>query len=120
MPGKIPGIFNKQIHENMARKFIITATDFRMADVELHSDLCKNLKNVLGGGLWFIDRETNILYLWGASMDFGYAYPAAIKEALPNALISPSLDGFKVMHSPIVTKQFPELSTFTEIYTLSQ
>jgi hypothetical protein len=104
----------------MARKFIVTKEEFRMGNVEFHKELDKGLEHmVLGGGMWHMDDREKILYLWGSSIDYGYAEPRIIKHVLEHAWLSPSLSDFKVMHSPIHGKLMPEHDTFTELIQLT-
>lgn len=120
----------------MARKFIISEDRFIMGNVTLHMDLIPHKRTqdrmsgfqinsnprdhsfrVLGGGRWDTDKENKILYLWGASVDYGYAEPAQIKRAIesPETFISSSMEGWDVLHSPIISDQIPELETFTKL-----
>lgn len=72
---------------------------------------------VLGGGLWQTDKEAHILYLWGASADFGPVTAEQIKEALdsPDTWISRTMIGWKVQYSPYISKDLPNLATFIDI-----
>lgn len=118
----------------MARKFIISENKFIMGNVQLHMDLIPRQQPntsfaplarapkvekmvVIGGGRWETDKEKKILYLWGASMDYGYAEPAHIKRAVesPETLISPFMEGWDVLHSPVISNDMPEIETFTKL-----
>ena len=108
----------------MARKFIVTDKQFVHANVEFHMDMINSLSDksrpVLGGGRWHIDESRKILYLWGESVDFGYARPEDIKRALEaeDTWISPRIEGFTVMHSPIIMANMPEAEDFEPLMIL--
>lgn len=108
----------------MARKFIVTEKQFVYANVELHMDMIKNLSDkerpVLGGGRWHIDESKKVFYLWGESVDFGYAKPEDIKRAIEaeDTWITPRLEGFVVMHSPVIMANMPDEEDFTELMVL--
>lgn len=118
----------------MARKFIISEDKFIMGNVELHMDLIPrqqpNTHNnpfhkapkeepmvVLGGGRWETDNDNKILYLWGASTDYGYAEPEKIKHAIasPETWISQSMTGWQIKHAPIIINTLPDLSAFVDL-----
>ena len=96
-----------------------------MGNVGYHSDLASRLDKetlpVLGGGRWDVDHEKKIFYLWGASVDYGYAQPEQIKRAIqsPDTWISNSLNDFEVMHSPIISDYAPDEETFTKLLVLN-
>lgn len=108
----------------MARKFIVTEKQFVYANVELHMDMIKSLSDkerpILGGGRWDIDEGKKIFYLWGESVDFGYAQPEDIKRAIESddTWISPRLEGFTVLHSPIIMANMPEPEDFQVLMIL--
>lgn len=54
----------------LRQKFIITKDNFQLGRVVFHRDL--NPK-AIAGGYWFWDQKEDILYLYGASSDFGWA-----------------------------------------------
>lgn len=55
-------------------KWIIQDNELRMGRVVSHSDLCRmDGGDVKGGGLWYHETETNTLYLYNKSHDFGQA-----------------------------------------------
>lgn len=95
-----------------------------MGNVGYHSELASRLDKqtlpVLGGGRWDVDPEKKIVYLWGASMDFGYAKPEYIKTAMESeeTWISQSLHGFQVKHSPIISDTLPDLETFVDLLVI--
>lgn len=121
----------------MARKFLLLNGAFRMGNVSYHKDLLPQKASSIhsmfnrpkvqepepvtkGGGRWDTDNEKKILFLWGSSMDFGYAEPEEIKKALESegTWISQSLNGYQVMHSPVHSDILPKLDTFTLLTTL--
>lgn len=122
----------------MARKFLIIDGTFRFGNVDYHKDLLPKKGNsqslmshvlspvkqvdpiISGGGRWSVDNGKKILYLWGSSMDFGYAKPEDIKKAIESedTWISQSLNGFEVMHSPMHSDGLPPADTFTLLTTL--
>jgi len=104
----------------MAKKFIITDTTFKMGVVSYHSELRDKQEPVLGGGRWLADQSKQTLYLWGASMDFGYAHPVEIEPRIKEAFgISLQYPGYTVMHSPLLSDHLPELDTFKELCKLA-
>jgi hypothetical protein len=110
----------------MARKFIVTDKQFIYANVELHMDMVKNLSDkerpVLGGGRWDIDEGKRVMYLWGESIDYGYAKPDDIKRAIEgeDTWVSPRLEGFTVLHSPIIMASRPEEEDFEVLMILPE
>lgn len=109
-----------------------------MGNVELHKDLCKSGRGrsrvgmltlvreqereeaepVLGGGYWDTDHENKVLYLWGSSVDFGFAKPEDIAERLKTAWISSGLNGYTVMHSGVCAPVLPPVDTFSVLTIL--
>jgi hypothetical protein len=58
----------------MAKKWIINNNKLILGDVELHKDLISknnDINKTLGGGYWYYNKDTNIIYFWGESFDFG-------------------------------------------------
>jgi hypothetical protein len=55
----------------MAKKFIIENNELKVGNVEMHFELAKNESDVCGGGYWHVDLENKILWMYGASIDFG-------------------------------------------------
>lgn len=103
----------------MAQKFLLNGGQFKMGNVILHMELSKDHSTTEGGGRFYIDREQKCLFLWGESVDYGYAEPENIKKhILESHTISPSLDGYKVMHSPMIQDGIPDEDTFTELLVL--
>ncbi len=78
----------------MARKFIIQDNTLKVGNVVMHEDLKNEQSNepVLGGGYWYIDREKNILYLYGKSIDFGRVTKKEIIEVRKNGSYTTSLE----------------------------
>ena len=54
-------------------KFIIQDGELRMGRVEMHYELAKkdDDSNVKGGGYWHYEKDTDVLYLYGKSFDYG-------------------------------------------------
>lgn len=107
----------------MASKFVIRKLEIGkdelvMGNVEYHKELIKSGDIVRGGGRWLADHAKKILYLWGHSSDFGQADSNVIFRSLPNSLISPFLEGYKVFYSSYISDTLPELNTFEEIWTI--
>lgn len=107
----------------MARKFIVTDTQFIMGNVGLHMDLLSKRTEklpVLGGGRWDMDSGRKILYLWGESVDYGYAKPEDIKRAIESGdtYIRPDMEGWTVMHSPVIMANQPEVEDFEVLMIL--
>lgn len=64
---------------NLKQKFVIVDNEIIVGRVRLHKDLhsCP-----LGGGLWFWDKDRNILYLYSTSHDFGSVTQAQVHNAV--------------------------------------
>ena len=55
----------------MAQKWILENNILRFGNVGFHKKLAKNENDVLGGGLFKVDHDTNSIELFGKSIDFG-------------------------------------------------
>lgn len=56
----------------MARKCIITDEDqLRLGHIDLHKQLVGRTGTPKGGGFWLYDKESNTVYVWGKSSDYG-------------------------------------------------
>lgn len=106
----------------MARKFIVTIDRFVMGNVDYHKDLVSRgsgdaSKPVLGGGRWETDNDNNILYLWGSSVDYGWASPEQVKRAIESeeTYISHSMEGWQIKYSGIISNDMPEISSFIDL-----
>jgi len=68
-----------------------------LGDVEFHEDLVRgeDRGKVAGGGKWHTDHETNTIYFYGSSFDFG----AVTREEFDAADKQPSLMRFKIVFS---------------------
>jgi len=98
---------------------MLTDGHFSMsASINYHSELVKDRSTAKGGGRWHLDEENKTLYLWGASSDFGYAKPEDIKKYLLEGVMPIQFEGYKVMHSAIVSNQMPDLNAFKELCVL--
>lgn len=70
-------------------KFIVQDGELRMGRVVAHADLVgDNSKSVKGGGLWDYDPESDTLYLYAKSFEFGTVTP----EDLKDIWVRPSLE----------------------------
>ena len=56
-----------------ANKFIVTKKEqkLHLGCVEFHFQLYEDKKDILGGGLFFIDKKNKKIYFYGRSTDFG-------------------------------------------------
>lgn len=84
----------------MARKWIINDGVLKMGNVELHRELAQKHDTTLGGGYFYINRNSEEILLYAKSEDFGYCTYEQVKEALPKSYLSVSLDGYKVYFAP--------------------
>jgi hypothetical protein len=67
----------------MASKFIINDNRLIMSNcVDYHRDLLSNHDKTKGGGMFYIDRENNNLYLYDKSEEFGAAKIEDVKESV--------------------------------------
>lgn len=94
-----------------------------MGTVTLHMDLKPKSDpsfKVLGGGYWYADKEKKILYLWGESIDFGFAKPDDIVRAInsPDTWVSPSMEGWDVLHSDLISNDMPIEDSFVKLTTI--
>jgi hypothetical protein len=53
----------------MAQKWILENNILRFGNVGFHKKLAKNENDVLGGGLFKVDHDTNSIELFGKSID---------------------------------------------------
>ena len=65
----------------MKQKFIIQDNELKIGRVETHMELASGNGKVLGGGWWYYDIPTDIMYLYGTSYDFGPVSASQSKEA---------------------------------------
>ena len=56
-----------------ANKFIVTKKEHKLhlGCVEFHFQLYEDEKDILGGGLFFIDKKNKKIHFYGRSTDFG-------------------------------------------------
>jgi hypothetical protein len=102
----------------MARKWIINDEDLILGDVEFHEELvCKgrDKEKTVGGGRWHYDRDANIIYFWGKSVDFGQA----TEKEFINAFKQPSVEQATIVFSlkldfKDVLKEYEEKCNKTE------
>jgi len=73
----------------MAKKFVINDGDLIIGHVELHEDLVKGMdrNKTIGGGYWYFDREKNIVYFYGKSLDFGTVSEDELRAAFKQSSI---------------------------------
>jgi hypothetical protein len=86
----------------MAKKFIINDNKLIFGDVKLHCFLVpegESRDNVIGGGFWHFDDNTNTIYFYGRSTAFGQV----TKEEFENAIKLTSLSKCKVVFSTALT-----------------
>ena len=77
-------------------KFIIKGDELRIGRVGKHEELAGNDdSDVKGGGWWHYDKETNILYLYGSSFDYGQVKA----EDFEDIWVQPSLENAKIFFS---------------------
>ncbi len=79
------------------KKFIINDGDLIMGQVEFHAQLVKDRDEhkTIGGGRWEVDHETNTIYFFGESTDFG----KVTKEEFDAANKQPSLEKMNIVFS---------------------
>lgn len=83
----------------MAQKFIINNGNLVMGHVDYHRELVKDHSTTKGGGYWEFDRESNIMYLYSESMDFGQAHREDVIKAIQKGWLSPRFNNTKFFHS---------------------
>lgn len=78
-------------------KWIIQDRELRLGRVVAHEDLTKENGDggVKGGGLWYYEKETNSLYLYGKSYDYGQASA----DDFEDVWVRPSLEKSKIYFS---------------------
>lgn len=82
----------------MASKWIINDGYLIIGDVEFHVDLvCKgrDKHKTIGGGRWNYDREANVIYFYGISIEFGQV----TEEEFNNAFKQPSVEQATIFFS---------------------
>ena len=75
-------------------KWIIQDNELRIGNVVNHADLAKENEfggtpNVKGGGYWHWDRDVNVLYLFGKSIQYGQV---SLEDFEDIWIMSPSLE----------------------------
>jgi hypothetical protein len=68
----------------MAHKFIINDGYLILGDVEFHEDLIskgRDKHKTVGGGRWHVDKERNVIFFYGKSVDFGKVKQKDFDEA---------------------------------------
>jgi len=81
----------------MAKKFVICNGILMLGDVEFHEDLVRGVdkNNVAGGGRWLKDPETQTMYFYGSSVDFG----KVTREEFDKSVKQQSLYRFRIVFS---------------------
>lgn len=81
----------------MAQKFVINDGCLILGNVELHEELVhgREYDKTVGGGRWQVDKETNTIYFYGSSIDFG----KVTKEQFDTAFKQPSLSRMNIVFS---------------------
>lgn len=72
---------------NLKQKFIVTEDTFRLGRCVFHKDLARGEEKPLAGGSYYWDREEDVLYLYGASFDFGPATKEQIEKLMDDIKI---------------------------------
>lgn len=80
-------------------KYIINDGWLKMGDVKLHLELARDHSTTKGGGLWKVDNENKIVYLYGVSTDYGVAKKEDIKTVIESGGIPIGLIEFKIKWS---------------------
>ena len=71
----------------MASKFIINDNRLIMSNcVEYHKELASNHDKTKGGGMFYMDKDNNNIYLYDKSEDFGAAKIEDVREAVKNRI----------------------------------
>lgn len=90
----------------MACKYIVInkadGPEVVIGNVEYHSGLLskgETSKMVLGGGVWYWQRDTKKIYFYGSSLDFGSVSQEAFTKALKNSLLSPFFEDHTICFS---------------------
>lgn len=77
-------------------KWIIQDGEHRLGRVVMHEDLAdKDGPKPIGGGMWFFDKDENVMYLYGKSYDYGQV----TAEDLNNADMRMSLEKMTIHFS---------------------
>lgn len=81
-------------------KWIVQGEMLRLGNVVNHFELASGESgSIAGGGLWNLDRENNILYLYGKSIDYGQVSV----EDFENIWVQPSLEKSTIYFSTEMT-----------------
>ena len=68
----------------MANKWIIQGDDLRVGQVDFHRELAGKEGEIKSGGYWHFDKDNDILFLYGKSVDFGKCSIEDIQNAKLN------------------------------------
>lgn len=85
-------------------KFIVIDNQVIMGNHEYHNEMIpRSMREAkikpIGGGRWHWDTDNDIVYLYGASLDFGYVTVEQFKTAFDNSMISPFMDDSEILFS---------------------
>lgn len=86
----------------MAQKFVINDGILILGNVEFHEDLVKNRdrSKTIGGGRWYSDKESNTVYFWGTSCDFGQVTEEQFNESIKQSSLLKKNIVFSTKDSP--------------------
>lgn len=77
----------------MAKKFIINDGDLILGHVKYHENLVtgdRERDKTIGGGFWHHDRNTNVMWFWGTSRDFGNVTKKQFDDAIKEQIVEDS------------------------------
>ena len=81
------------------RKFIINNNQIKLANVECHFEIANDHSTTKGGGLWHLDIEKKIVYLYSKSIDYGQAKREDLQELIKLENYPLSFDEHTFIHS---------------------
>ena len=84
----------------MAQKWVCEDDDIRIsASIDYHSEIVSEKDKVVGGGYWKMDRQNNIIWLYGSSDDYGRCTAEQVLSAVKNGIFGARFEAFKVLFS---------------------
>jgi len=84
----------------MASKWVCEDDDISIsASIEYHFEIVKDRKKVSGGGYWKMDRQNNIIWLYGSSDDFGQCTEEQVRSAVKNGIFGMRFEAYKILFS---------------------
>jgi len=96
----------------MAHKFILNNGFIKLGNVNYHEELAQDHNTTKGGGLWDMDEQNNILYLWGSSSEYGPAQPEDIEKCFKSVHAASVYRGYTIMHSEWLATYRPRAEKF--------